>query len=180
MNARMPDDRPGGGPGGPVAGRGILLVAVIAALGVLLLWRALDNPAPGDTVVAGTTTTLPAETTTTLVPPETTTTTLAPVNPATVKVIVANAAGVQGAAGRMTDSLKAKNYVTLSPTTAQQKDLAKTVVYYVDGNQAAAQQVATDIGAPPTAVQLITVPPPAGVDIKDAVVLVLLGQDLAK
>lgn len=180
MNARMPDDRPvGGGAGGPVAGRGILLVAVIAALGVLLLWRALDNPAPGDTVVAGATTTV-AETTTTLVPPETTTTTPAPVDPAAVKVIVANAAGVQGAAGRMTDSLKAKNYVTLSPTTAQQKDLAKTVVYYVDGNQAAAQQVATDIGAPATAVQLITVPPPAGVDIKDAVVLVLLGQDLAK
>jgi hypothetical protein len=178
MNARMPDDRPGGGAGGPVAGRGILLVAGIAALGVLLLWRALDNPAPGDTVVAGTTTTV-AETTT-LVPPGTTTTTLTTVDPAAVKVIVANAAGVQGAAGRMTDSLKAKNYVTLSPTTAQQKDLATTAVYYVDGNQAAAQQVATDIGAPATAVQLIPVPPPAGVDIKDAVVLVLLGQDLAK
>ncbi len=179
MNARMPDDRPfGGGTSGPVAGRGILLVAVIAALGVLLLWRALDNPPPGDSVVAGTTTTV-AETTTTLVP-ETTTTSLAPVDPAGVKVLVANAAGVQGAAGRMTDALKAKNYVTLSPTTAQQKDLAATVVYYVDGNQAAAQQVAADIGAAATAVQLITVPPPAGVDIKDAVVVVLLGRDLAK
>lgn len=163
------------------------MVAILAALGVLLLWRALDGPA--DTSAGGggggsgteqTTTTSvdPSATTAPTVPPSTT---VAPVEPATVRVVVANAAGVNGAAGAMTDTLKGLNYVTLDPTTATVRDRATTAVYYVTPESAAAAaQVAADIGGDPAAVAAV----PADVPVQaaafaDAMVLVLLGKDLA-
>jgi uroporphyrinogen-III synthase len=178
------DDRRPGGGAGPVAGRGILVVAILAAIGVLLLWQALDGP-------SGTTAAPPGETTSTTADPagttsvvETTTTTAAapvPLDPAGVKVVVANAAGINGAAGAMTDILKGRNYTTLDPTTATVKNQAVTAVYFTNPDSAsAAAQVAADIGAEATLVALV----PADVPVQasafaEAMVLVVLGQDLA-
>lgn len=146
--------------------RGVLLVLVAVVIGILLLQSSSDDdPAdaqvdtePGDSIPADTPTDTTAAvsavtstsqaTTATIAPPDPTTTTAPAVQgftprPASeVTVQVANSTRVSGAAGRLTDRLKALNYVTGSPTNMSGVPLDTTRVFYQSGSLLEAQRVA--------------------------------------
>ncbi|HLM63208.1 MAG TPA: LytR C-terminal domain-containing protein [Acidimicrobiales bacterium] len=105
-------------------------------------------------------------------------TTAAPVtHPAgEVTVLVANASGVQGAAGELSTTIGEGGYVTLEPTNAP-AEVAASQVQYAPDFQADALALATAIGVPAEAVVPITDPPP--VELSGAQVLVVLGPELA-
>lgn len=159
------------------AGRGIALVAVVAALVAAVLAFGFDDD---DTTVSagGTTTTAP----TTTAPPDagTTTTAAATSVPAAgdAKVIVANAAGVSGAAGRMGETLKGAGFTVVGATNASPK-VSTTIVYFTEGFQSQATAVAAAIGVDAGNVKLMPTPAPVA-DLQGANVLVLLGTDKAK
>ena len=124
-----------------MAGRGVFVVLVAAGIGLLVLKNGF---ADGSTTGGGSTsssTTAAAVTTT--VPGATTT---AAPNPAAAKVLVANGSGISGAAGKVTTFLKGKGLATLPATDAKTKDYAETVVYYLDGFQQQAANVAQQLG----------------------------------
>lgn len=150
-----------------LAGRTIVVVLIAAAIGLLILKNAYDDSSVS--AVENTTT----SSSSTSVLPETTTTT---VNMAGVKIIVANAAGVSGAAGRMSTQLQGLGYSVLEPTNATSKGLDTTFVYHIEGFEQQAAKVAADIGAQPGGLF-----PGASLvpDIGDANVIVVLGTDLA-
>jgi LytR cell envelope-related transcriptional attenuator len=187
MSMRRPPRDPDGplGRGADNANfRGIALVIVAAALGIFLIAKSFDTSSgtsvttgsttttattvAGVTTSSGTGTTTPGATN-----PQTTT-----ANPGAVKVLVLNAAGVNGAAGRLRDTLKGLGYTASAATAAKQ--VATTVVYYVDGFKADATNVAAALTLGADAVILMPAPPP--VDAKtlgDNTVVVLLGRDKA-
>lgn len=170
--------------GGFLAGRGVLLVLLAVAIGVLLLARAVG---PDDDAVAaggsGTATTVAGSEdggtdTPTTQPPadEPTVTTMAPAgDPASVVVLVANARGVAGAAGANTEALKVENYNVLAATDYPNIEPA-TQVFFQAGHQADAVAVADALGITQASVAPI---PDTGlaVDKGQAVVVVVLGQD---
>lgn len=106
------DRRPGGGPGFSAA-RGAALVALAVILGVVLL-QAIDD---GNNDQVGDAATSSSTTSTTVGGADTTDTSAstpaATVPPAEVTVRVLNGSGVAGAAGGLTNTLKAKGYRTL-------------------------------------------------------------------
>lgn len=160
-------------------GRGLLLVLLATAIGVLLLARAIEPDREVAIDTGGTTaTTAKAQangTSATTVPPAATVTTIAPARPAAeVTVIVFNARGVQGAAAANKDELMAKGFNVLSPETFPQPATA-TNVYFVEGYKADALNVATALTIGAAAVLPL---PTAGVpDVKGAKVAVVLGTD---
>lgn len=96
------------------------------------------------------------------------------------KILVANASGVSGSAGQMTTALQAQQFVVTQPLNADPNlgKLTTTIVYYVPGFEAQATMVADILGG----VQILPVqspPPVEGGTLGEAVVLVLLGTDLA-
>lgn len=153
-----------------MAARGVLVVAVAAILGALILKNGFDSSATINTGggSSATTTTTVASTTTT-VPPTTT------VNKASFTVLVANASGTSGAAKRLSDKMAADGYTMAEPATATVKvDTSK--VYFLSGYDAAAATVAAylNLGAPEP------MPDPKPVqDLGQAQVLVLEGRDIA-
>lgn len=164
---------------GAAAGRGVLLLAVAAALGIVL-YQGVDDVPPGARVAAGD---RPAERpvrdgTTTTVAPEVTTTTVPLKEPKDVKVLVANGTTVKGLGGRITDRLRtAGGYNTLAPTNAPAAQAS--TVFYVSGFQREAAALAESLGLPPTAVKPMPTPPPLP-DLRGANVLVVVGPDLAE
>ncbi|MDH3754350.1 MAG: LytR C-terminal domain-containing protein [Acidimicrobiia bacterium] len=96
-------------------------------------------------------------------------------DPAEVKVLVANGAQVNGAAGQAAGSLAAANYTTLSPTNAEVQEV--TLVYYEATYEADAAAVARILNAPPGSVVALPATNPAGVDPRGANIVVILGQD---
>lgn len=106
------------------------------------------------------------------------TTPLAPVahDPSEVRVLVANATSVNGAAANATSKLVARNYLTLDPTNADDS-LEATIIYFDADFDADAQLVAQILSAQPD--QLLPMPAtdPAGVDRRGANILVMLGTD---
>lgn len=164
--------------------RGVVLIVVAVALGVVLL-AATDGPDPftavsgdGDDPAPGrrdTTTTVADETPTsdTLLPVEPP----AEVDPSTITVLVANAAGgVAGLAGTLTDQVEAAGYQTAPPTNASPA-VDESTVYYATGFEEAANQVAA-LFDPALEVAPLPDPPPVG-DLAGASVVVLAGADLA-
>lgn len=172
---------------GGAAGRGLLVVLAAVLIGLMLLRSGLDGG--GGTVSAGTasanSTTKPTTkptTATTKAGSDASDSTVATVPGSTrptnqVKVFVANAAGIKGAAGRLADVLKAAGYVAVTGNIAPK--IANSIVYYVQGSQSEAAAVAQAIGANPANVVVMPVPPPIA-DLQGAQVLVALGTDLAK
>ncbi len=151
--------------------RGVLLVLVAVVIGILLLQSSSDDDSadaqvetePGDSVPTTTTaadtaatpaaTSTSQATTATIAPPDPTTSTTAALvqgftpRPASeVTVQVANSTQVGGAAGRLTDRLKALNYVTGAPTNMSGTPLDTTRVFYQSGSLLEAQQVAEVLG----------------------------------
>ncbi|MDE0927443.1 MAG: LytR C-terminal domain-containing protein [Acidimicrobiales bacterium] len=193
----------GGGLGpsnAAAAPRGVLLIVVAVALGVLLLWKGLGasefavTPAAEETV---TTTTADVTTDTgvdgepTTVtgidgePIETTTTTLFPtvtaLPPNEVTVLVANGSGIGGAAGTITDLLKPEGYVTLAPANAEPTGVSG--IYYRTGKADEAREVMEVLA--PGDPMLIKILPEGGLAVPDetqervveADIVVILGSD---
>jgi hypothetical protein len=152
-----------------MAARGVLVVVIAALLGILILKNGFDSSASVDTGGSGATTTTVAATTTAAA---TTTTT---VNKASFTVLVANASGTQGAAGRLSDKMKADGFTMAQPVTATAK-ADTTKVYFLSGYEAAAASVASylAVGAP----EAMPEPKPVA-DLGQAQVLVVEGRDIA-
>lgn len=99
--------------------------------------------------------------------------------PEQVTVLVANGSGTSGAAGTVSDKLKAVNFNTLEPANATPTTTSK--VYYRPGYDQDAQEVARVVGA--TADLVLPVPDPTGVAdnaldrATQANVIVILGSD---
>jgi LytR cell envelope-related transcriptional attenuator len=106
-----------------------------------------------------------------------TTTTVPGRPPSNVPVLVANGAGVTGAAAAFTARLQVAGWTTLTPTNAT-IDVPTSHVYYVAGQESAAAQVASELGLPSTAVAPYTTATPIS-SIGTADVVVVLGPDLA-
>jgi hypothetical protein len=165
------------------AGRGLLLVLLAVAIGVLLLARAVDRD--DDPVIAGAPrTTLPAEDggtdaapadQTQATAPAVTTIPTAHANPGDVIVLVANGRAVQGAAAANRDHLLAQGYNVLAPTdhpnTPQTNVFFESVEWQADA-LAVAQTLEISAGS------VVSFPAePFPIDIKSAKVVVVLGTD---
>lgn len=123
-------------------------------------------------------------TTTTTAPP--TTTTLPPLELVTegATVVVANASGINGSAGRMTDALAIAGFTTGEATNSSEGPLATSKIYY-DPDDADAKAVADSLrqalGGGDIEVLELTVPAPLSdpETIGDASVLLAMGDDTA-
>ena len=107
-------------------------------------------------------------------------TTAAPVVLTAFKVQIANASGVSGSAGLLTTELQGKGYIVqpaINKSEITPKQTA-TVVYYLLGSEAAAAQVAQELGGVATSPMPTPIPTETG-SLGEASVLVLLGTDLA-
>jgi hypothetical protein len=114
-------------------------------------------------------------TTTTLVaPPTTTTSTIAH---ASVKVLVANGTQEPNTAGHFTQLLQQQGWNVGTPTNSTTA-ASTTTVYYAPAKQQAGALIASEIGAPTSAVQPLSATAPvandAGIDV-----VVVIGLDLA-
>ena len=164
-------------------------VAGLAALSLLLPACGGDDDEATEessttTTIAGT-----AVTSTTVAPTTTmaaTTTTLAPLVLVTegATIVVANASGVNGAAGRMSDALEVVGFTAADPTNSSEGPLSVTKIYY-DPDIAPAKAVADSLrealGAGDIEVLELTVPAPLTDPdtIGDANILVAIGNDVA-
>lgn len=156
----------------PVASpaRGAILVAIAVVVGLVLIRSGLDT-----SEIASSTGDSGGRSTTTA--GETTSTTAAARQPGDVTVIVANASGIDGAASRLTTTLKGKGYNAVEPTNAS-ANVSTTTVHFVAGYEAEAKAVAAAFGAPASAATPMPSPAPIS-NLAGAQVLVLLGPDLA-
>lgn len=169
--------------------RGLLLIGAAVLIGALFLYKGFDNGGvtisvsdlPTDTIPSGEGTgTQTTDDTTEVIPGTGTQTTL--VAPASLLVYVANGSGVSGAAGITSAELTAAGYTAAIPPEGSAPTTPTTIVYYFEDATTSYQAdaaVAATIGAQPTSVQAM----PAeglGFDIKNAVVVVQLGPDLAQ
>jgi hypothetical protein len=150
-----------------------VFVAVLAVgIGLLVLKNGFADTDSAGGSTGGATTTVAS----TVAPgTETTTTTAANTTPA--KAIVANGSGVTGVAGKTTTFLQSKGIQTLPAVDAANKNYPETIVYFVDGFQAQAEQVAQQLGGVQVA-GVVPNPAPlaAGAAMGDANVLVIVGQ----
>jgi hypothetical protein len=159
-----------------------VVIAVIAVLLGFLILRDLNESGSGSVdpgtgpVTTEPTDSLPVDSTTTTAPAQTTTTLLT----TGFEVIVANASGVGQSAGKLTDQLTAKGFVTAPATNAADGTpiQSATIVYYLPGFEAGAQSVASVLGGKTTEPMPEAVPTTDG-SLGSASVLVLLGTDQA-
>jgi hypothetical protein len=164
--------------------------AVLAGLAVSSLLVASCGGDDDDADSSSTTTDAPGASTTTDPPrttttaPPTTTTTLAYVTEG-AGVIVANASGINGAAGRLTDRLAIVGFTTRAATNASDAvgQLETSQIHYApddDKALAVAQSLQAALGGGPELVELTTPAPIADPDSAPRFkVLVLMGNDVA-
>jgi hypothetical protein len=116
----------------------------------------------------------PTTTTATTVPPVATTSTVAH---ASVKVVVANGTQMANTAGHFTQLLQQQGWNVGSPQNST-TSASTTAIYYAPSKQPSAAIIASEIGAPPTALQPLSASTPVanttGVDV-----VVIIGADLA-
>lgn len=184
MSDREPTPRPGGRSGMSVSGTLSIIVAAVAVILGFLILRDIndagDASGNGDDTTE-TTNSVPggpnntAETT----PDGSTTAPTTPV-PRPYTVVVANAAGVSGAAAAMTSALQGIGVTTLDGINASVTDQPTTTIFYIAGYEAEAADLAAKMGVatPPAAMPS---PPPIaeGAALGDAQLLVQLGLDKA-
>jgi len=171
-SGRSPRQGLGGSPIGSTVSIVLAVVAVVA--GFLILNSITDDggSSSGDETIT-TTSVAVADTAV----DATTTTTEAPLVTEGATVIVANASGVPGSAGRMTDELAAVTFTMGTATNATSGTIEESVVYY-DAGIAAAQSVADSVAQVLGGLAVETVPTPPPVDggtLNGAGVLVMLG-----
>lgn len=161
--------RPPPRPVSNTAARGVLVVAVVALLGFLIL-KNVDSGATVDTGGTETDTTTTAVTTPTSATAPATTA----VDKASFQVLVANASGISGSARRQSDKMKADGFTMAEPSTNNTK-ADTTTIFFLSGYEAAAAAVAASINI--SDVQPMPSPPP--VELGQAQILVNLGKDIA-
>lgn len=173
------------------------VLAVAAA--VTMFACSSDEPAPTTTSSTTTSTTSTTTSTTSTLAPTTTvapttlpptlppttpapTTTLAPLVKEGATVLVANAAGVSGAAAELTTALRNLGFTLVDPVNAAgtEEELALSKVYYRAGGEDVATSIARLMGDVVT-LPMPTPPPVVGAleGLGEATVLVMLGEDLA-
>jgi hypothetical protein len=161
--------RPPPRPAANTAARGAVVVIVAVLLGVWILTKIDSSTAVDAGGGTSSTTTVATTVPTTAAAPTTTA-----VDKASFTVIVANASGTSGAAGRKSDAMKADGYQVAEPVTNQTK-ADTTTIFFLSGYEAAAQNVAAYLNS--SDIQPMPTPPP--VDLGQAQVLVNLGRDIA-
>jgi hypothetical protein len=127
-----------------------------------------------------------ATTTTTATAAATTTTTLAPAPEYVTEgagVVVGNASGIDGAAGRMSERLVAAGFTVGEATNATESNLAVTKIYYDPANEQA-QPVAESLreafgGGDIQLLEMGAPPPVESGDIGGASIVVAMGDDIA-
>jgi len=177
--------------------RGVLLVVIGIVLGVIILASSLDEadnaeadteqPATSTTEAAAATPDEDTTPTTLIAQPEVPVTTPAttpetvpqPVvrDPAQVRVQVANATDVAGAAGRLTTTLTVAGYIGLPAINApdELQPLSQSLIYYEPDYLGDANQIAALVGASLSSVLPLPVPSPITSD--GAHVIVVIGDD---
>ena len=165
----------------PVAHRSLARrVFVLAALAVTLVACSSTSNTNGTTSSTSTSTSTSTTSTTTTLPPTTTTTIPLVFAPGVVKV--ANASGVNGAAGFLSDEMAALGFQTRKATNAAgpDEDLDVSKIYVIGGSEPVADSVSRLMGG----IEVLRMPTPAWITggtagLEDATVLVMLGHDLA-
>jgi hypothetical protein len=159
----------------------IVLAVVAVIVGFLILNNITnDGPSAGD---GGAPVESAPENTTgsSVIENTTTTTTEPPLVTEGATVVVANASGVPGSAGRMTTELATLGFVMAEATNSTQSGLTASIVQYdpsIAAAQAVAESVARSMGG--LTVEAVPTPPPVeGGSLNGAGVLVLLGTDQA-
>ncbi len=172
-----------GRPGGFPTLRAVALLAVFVVVAIISLGKVQGTTTPS---VASPTTTSPPTATTTTHAGSThggsthagsTTTTSTTHPPGSVPVLVANATGVSGAAGAVSNELQAVGWSMLPPVNASAR-VSSSHVYYVAGRQQEAASVAAALHLPSSAVLPYTTAAPIS-SIGTAEVVVVVGPDLA-
>ena len=183
------------------APRAFLLIFVAVVLGIVILWKGLDDDPQKASSITSSSSDVTAQileeqpadlppldvseiSTTTVAVVETTTTTSSPPLPTrppnTVTVLVLNVSGVSGAAGAVTNLLKPHGYTTLSPANGNKDE--KSWVYYKPDFSPDAKGVTDVLGIMP---DLLTSFPTNGLSVpegsmdrvSDANIIVFLGSD---
>ncbi len=168
----------GSGPGGAsplgedrrATVAGAILVVVAVAIGLILLAKGFSDD--GGFLSTSKKSSSASHTTSTLAGHATTTTEA--VDPATVKIYVANASGKAGAATKVSTVLAGKQYPT--PAVGNAATAATTMVYYLPGNAPQAQLVASSLDLPASSVAPMPSPAPV-TSLGSATVLVVIGTD---
>ena len=182
--------------------RAALLVGVAVAIGLLMLWKGLDDspvaadrqaPAITDDVtgadpvvvttepVTGDEDDADAVAPTSAVPTTTEVLFTTPTHyPNEVKILVANGSGVSGAAGKVTDLLSPLGWTMESPANADKT--GTTRVYYRNGYQADARKIVEHFGEIPSLLEKmptggLEVPAKAEDRVANANIVVILGSD---
>jgi len=173
--------------------RGILLVVIGIVIGVVILASSLDEaddaaaPTPTQPTAETTQPTTSDTTTTTASTATPTTTTQATTpetvpqpqanDPSVVRVQVANATDVAGAAGRLTTELTVAGYIGLPAINApdELKPLSQSIIYYEPDYLGDANQIANLVGASQSSILPLPVPSPITSD--DAHVIIVIGDD---
>lgn len=167
--------------------RGVILVVIGIIIGVVILASTVDEA--DDTGSATTTTETAAATTsttaaTTATQPAAPAATTQPVvispqphSPSEVRVQVANATDISGAAGRLTNQLTVAGYIGLPAINAPAEvtPLSQSIIYYEPNYLADANQIASLLGATPN--QVLPLPVPSPIVTDSAHVIVVIGDD---
>lgn len=177
--SRPTGNRPPRGEGGVQWFRALVLIAVLVAVGIVILAKTTSTPA------AKTSSTRPAAGPSTTVTTAPTTTTTAPPLPASqVKVQVLNGLQSGNLASQWTTKLKTQyGYQTGPPDDTTSKVTASTIYVITPGYEAEADQLAAHVGLTSAAVNP-TVPAPASAPIPAAEraaanLVLVIGSDLA-
>jgi hypothetical protein len=158
----------------------IVLAVVAVVVGFLILNNITDDGSSGDEATSPVDSVLDS-TPGSVVDLTTTTTTEPPLVTEGATVIVANASGVPGSAGRMSTELATVGFTMAEATNSTQSGLTASIVQY-DPTIAAAQAVAESVARTMGGLTVEVVPTPAPVEggsLNGAGVVVLLGTDQA-
>ena len=174
---RSPRQGVGGSPMGSTISIVLAVVAVI--VGFLILNNITDDGSSGD--VSAPVDSVVDSTPDTVLENTTTSTTEPPFVTEGATVVVANASGVPGSAGRMSTELATVGFTMAEATNSTQSGLTASIVQY-DPSIAAALAVAESVARSMGGLTVEVVPTPAPVEggsLNGAGVLVLLGTDQA-
>jgi hypothetical protein len=153
-------------------GRGIALVVVGVALGVIL-FHTIGRPQAGSVASVAAAPVVSPTTPTTAPTP----TTAAPHPPAQVKTLVANGTKTSGAGAKVSDTLRKAGYDVLAPTNTT-TTAPSSAVLFAPGYASEAGAVATALGLPQSSVMPVPAASPV-INAQAANVIVVIGPDLA-
>lgn len=176
---RSPRQGIGGSPMGSTISIVLAVVAVI--VGFLILNNITDDGGSSSGSGGESTSSTEPTTSDSVSATSSTTTTEPPLVTEGATVVVANASGVPGSAGRMTTELATLGFTMAEATNSTQSGLSASIVQYdpsIAAAQAVAESVARSMGG--LTVETLPTPPPVeGGSLNGAGVLVLLGTDEA-